>query len=197
MEVDGVSVSQLYDMRSDKEERRAGGFPPEEDDETAAMMGGGGGGGGDDGGPSSRVAAARCCGAARGGSSLGAAAAAAAGGGALSKEAKNSSIKQVEQKLAEVELDRTLCMNRIAQLEEELDALKEAKADALTDARLNNEFLGRGFADLQALLEAGFKQLEKFYLETGGAGHGGGGGGGGMAGRRRRRRRRGGRGARS
>ena len=36
------------------------------------------------------------------------------------------------------------------ELEEELDALKEAKADALTDARLNNEFLGRGFADLQA-----------------------------------------------
>jgi hypothetical protein len=31
----------------------------------------------------------------------------------------------------------------------ELDLLKEAKADALTDARLNNEFLGRGFADLQ------------------------------------------------
>ena len=47
-----------------------------------------------------------------------------------------------------------LCMNRIAQLEEELDALKEQKADALTDARLNNEFLGRGFADLQVRLPA-------------------------------------------
>ena len=45
--------------------------------------------------------------------------------------------------------------------------LREAKADALTDARLNNEFLGRGFADLQALLESGFRQLEKFYVETG------------------------------
>ena len=51
--------------------------------------------------------------------------------------------------MVQVELDRTLCMNRIAQLEEELDSLKEAKADAMTDARLNNEFLGRGFSDLQ------------------------------------------------
>ena len=41
-------------------------------------------------------------------------------------------MKEVERRLAEVELDRTLCMNRIAQLEEELDTLKEAKADALT-----------------------------------------------------------------
>ena len=30
-QVDGVSVSQLYDMRSDKEERRVGGFPPEDE----------------------------------------------------------------------------------------------------------------------------------------------------------------------
>ena len=37
--------------------------------------------------------------------------------------------------------------------------------------------LGRGFADLQILLETGFKQLEKFYLETGGSGGGPGGGG--------------------
>merc|ERR1719482_1419488 len=94
---------------------------------------------------------------------------------------KSAPLKEMERKLAEVELDRTLCMNRIAQLEEELDALKEAKADALTDARLNNEFLGRGFADLQALLESGFRQLEKFYLETGGPGGGGGGGGGGRS----------------
>lgn len=43
----------------------------------------------------------------------------------------------------------------------------------MTDARLNNEFLGRGFADLQVLLETGFKQLEKFYLETGGGATGG------------------------
>ena len=66
-------------------------------------------------------------------------------------------------------------MNRIAQLEEELDSLKEAKADQMTDARLNNEFLGRGFSDLQVLLETGFKQLEKFYLETGGGAGGMGG----------------------
>ena len=76
-------------------------------------------------------------------------------------------VAQVERKLTEVELDRTLCMNRIAQLEEELDSIKETKAEAMTDARLNNEFLGRGFSDLQVLLETGFKQLEKFYLETG------------------------------
>ena len=31
MLVDGVSVSQLYEMRSEKEERRAGGFPPEDE----------------------------------------------------------------------------------------------------------------------------------------------------------------------
>merc|ERR1719311_871231 len=98
------------------------------------------------------------------------------GGGGLGKlgDSKGAGIKEVERKLAEVELDRTLCMNRIAQLEEELDSLKESRADAMTDARLNNEFLGRGFADLQVLLESGFKQLEKFYLETGGPGHGGG-----------------------
>ena len=33
---------------------------------------------------------------------------------------KSAPLKEVERKLAEVELDRTLCMNRIAQLEEEL-----------------------------------------------------------------------------
>jgi hypothetical protein len=37
VQVDGVSVSQLYDMRSDKEERRVGGFPPDEDDESATL----------------------------------------------------------------------------------------------------------------------------------------------------------------
>jgi len=35
--VDGVSVSQLYDMRSDKEERRVGGFAPDDEDESAAL----------------------------------------------------------------------------------------------------------------------------------------------------------------
>ena len=52
------------------------------------------------------------------------------------------------------------------QLEEEIESIKESKMDALNEAKLNNEFLGRGFADLQSLLETGFKQLEKFYLET-------------------------------
>lgn len=32
--------------------------------------------------------------------------------------------------------------------------------------------MNTGFADLQVLLESGFKQLEKFYLETGGGGNG-------------------------
>ena len=32
LRVDGNSVSQLYEMRSDKEERRAGGFPPDDDE---------------------------------------------------------------------------------------------------------------------------------------------------------------------
>ena len=48
MLVDGVSVSQLYEMRSEKEERRAGGFPPEDELLSAALPpdapGGGGGG---------------------------------------------------------------------------------------------------------------------------------------------------------
>lgn len=181
--VDGVSVSQLYDMRSDKEERRVGGFAPEDEDETAALnadveLGGGGGArGGRAGGSSSALVR-----------SAGGAAATMVGAdertggapqlgrrgnvrGTLGKE-KSAPLKELERKLAEVELDRTLCMNRIAQLEEELDTLKEAKADALTDARLNNEFLGRGFADLQALLESGFKQLEKFYEETTASGGG-------------------------
>ena len=60
---------------------------------------------------------------------------------------KSANVKELERKLGEVELDRTLCMNRIAQLEEELDAIKEAKTEALNEAKLNNEFLGRGFAD--------------------------------------------------
>ena len=44
------------------------------------------------------------------------------------------------------------------QLEEEIESIKESKMDALNEAKLNNEFLGRGFADLQSLLETGFKQ---------------------------------------
>ena len=168
VQVDGVSVSQLYDMRSDKEERRVGGFPPEEDDETAALNFDGESSGG---GSTAMVAA--------GNNSLAKTNRGGGGGGRRSQggklgENKSAPLKELERKLAEVELDRTLCMNRIAQLEEELDSLKEAKADALTDARLNNEFLGRGFADLQVLLESGFKQLEKFYLETGTGGGGAG-----------------------
>ena len=166
VQVDGVSVSQLYDMRSDKEERRVGGFAPEDEDESTALNF-------EEGGGSTAVvpsggsrAVSRAGRGRRGGEEV---------GGRLG-ENKSAGVKEVERKLAEVELDRTLCMNRIAQLEEELDSLKEAKADAMTDARLNNEFLGRGFSDLQVLLESGFKQLEKFYLETGGAGPAGPGG---------------------
>ena len=63
---------------------------------------------------------------------------------------------------------------------EELDNLKKAKADQLTDAKLNNEFVSRGFTELQAMLESGFHQLEKFYAESGGGAAapllGGGGG---------------------
>ena len=76
--------------------------------------------------------------------------------------------------MAEADLDRTLCKNRIAQLEEELEELREEKSEALTEAKLNNEFLSRGFADLSVLLESGFKQLERFYYETGGRGGGDG-----------------------
>jgi len=162
VQVDGVSVSQLYDMRSDKEERRVGGFPPEDEDENSALNFA------DDAAAGSSTAMV-----ASGTLAL----AKTAKGGSVTVgqlgENKSAPVKEVERRLAEVELDRTLCMNRIAQLEEELDAIKESKADALTDARLNNEFLGRGFADLQVLLETGFKQLEKFYLETGGGAAGG------------------------
>ena len=66
----------------------------------------------------------------------------------------------------------------MAQLQDELDRLKTAKADALTEAKLNNEFVGKGFSDLQLLLESGFHQLERFYAEAGGGGGGGPGGAG-------------------
>ena len=145
MKVDGVSVSQLYEMRSDKEERAAGGFPPDEEAELAALSP-------MEDGDHKRSS---CSGVQLGGSGGG-----AAGGPKLTA-------KELERKIAEVELDRTLCMNRIAQLEEEVESIKESKMDALNEAKLNNEFLGRGFSDLQSLLETGFKQLERFYLETG------------------------------
>ena len=157
MLVDGVSVSQLYEMRSEKEERRAGGFPPE--DEMLSLAGALPTAAGE----STAVIARRDTAA-----------------GALSVAVVDP--KEAERRLAEAELDSTLSKNRIAQLEDELDRLKTAKADALTDARLNNEFVGKGFADLQLLLESGFHQLERFYAEAGGAASGTGGGGGGGGG---------------
>ena len=155
MLVDGVSVSQLYEMRSEKEERRAGGFPPE--DEMLSIAGAL---------PSATPGEGTAVIARRGGAP-----------GSLT-EAAAADPKEVERRLAEAGLDSTLSKNRIAQLEDELDRLKTAKADALTEAKLNNEFVGKGFADLQLLLESGFHQLERFYAEAGGGGGGGGGPGG-------------------
>ena len=159
MLVDGVSVSQLYEMRSEKEERRAGGFPPE--DEMLSIAGAL---------PSATPGEGTAVIARRGGAP-----------GSLT-EAAAADPKEVERRLAEAELDSTLSKNRIAQLEDELDRLKTAKADALTEAKLNNEFVGKGFADLQLLLESGFHQLERFYAEAGGGGGGGGPGGAGPGG---------------
>ena len=163
MLVDGHTVTQLYDMRSEKEERLAGGFPPEEEGMSlaSALQGG-------DGRPDPTPARATVGGG--GGGGLG-----GLGGG------RGAGARELEQKLAEADLDRTLCKNRIAQLEEELEALREEKSEALTEAKLNNEFLSRGFADLSVLLESGFKQLERFYYETGGRGGGGDGEGEGAA----------------
>ena len=45
--------------------------------------------------------------------------------------------------------------------------MTESKTEALTDAKLNNAFISRGFGDLSILLESGFKQLERFYSEKG------------------------------
>ena len=156
MLVDGHTVTQLYNMRSEKEERLAGGFPPEEEGMSlaSALQGG-------DGRPDPTPARATVGGG--GGGGLG-----GLGGG------RGAGARELEQKLAEADLDRTLCKNRIAQLEEELEALREEKSEALTEAKLNNEFLSRGFADLSVLLESGFKQLERFYYETGGRGGGDG-----------------------
>jgi hypothetical protein len=123
MLVDGVSVSQLYEMRSEKEERRAGGFPPE--DEMLSLAGALPTA---TPGESTAVIARR-------------------GSAAGSLTTATADPKEAERRLAEAELDGTLSKNRIAQLEDELDRLKTAKADALTDAKLNNEFVGKGFAD--------------------------------------------------
>jgi hypothetical protein len=166
MRIDGVSVSQLYDMRSDKEERFAEGFSPEDEEQQALTFGN------ERGGDDSKSSTLEKSSALEKSSTLGGGRQRGLGGNVGKGDAD-----ELKKKLASVELDRTLCMNRIAQLEEELDTIKESKADALTDAKLNSEFLGQGFADLQVLLETGFKQLERFYLETGtGSGSGGTGG---------------------
>lgn len=164
MHVDGISVSQLYEMRSDKEERRVGGFPPGDEESIALNFRG------DDEGNIATSAAIFRSSTTREGDGSSGPSRVVAGVGKLQGVSKAGDAGEAARKLAEVELDRTLCMNRIAQLEEELDTIKEAKNDSLNDVKLNNEFLGRGFADLQALLETGFKQLEIFYLETGAVG---------------------------
>ena len=103
MLVDGHTVTQLYNMRSEKEERLAGGFPPEEEGMSlaSALQGG-------DGRPDPTPARATVGGG--GGGGLG-----GLGGG------RGAGARELEQKLAEADLDRTLCKNRIAQLEEELE----------------------------------------------------------------------------
>ena len=168
MYVDGVSVSQLYRMRSEKEERRAGGFPPE--DEQASFTANAGGPGA---GAACAMSPHTCT-------------RRSVGGAALTTSSGNP--RDVDRRLAEAELDRTLCMNRIKQLEEELESVHEAKTEAVAESKLNSAFISRGFGDLSVLLESGFKQLERFYSEKGAqigdesvplAGPGGAGGGGG------------------
>ena len=115
-QVDGASVSQLYDMRSDKEERRVGGFAPEDDEATALNftsdmeLGG-----------TASVAAIVASNDFSLGRSRPSSGRLSRGGNVNTlNDRKSAPLKEVERKLAEVELDRTLCMNRIAQLEEEL-----------------------------------------------------------------------------
>ena len=109
-----VALVQLYDMRSDKEERRVGGFPPEDEDENSALNFA------DDAAAGSSTAMV-----ASGTLAL----AKTAKGGSVTVgqlgENKSAPVKEVERRLAEVELDRTLCMNRIAQLEEEVRATQQ------------------------------------------------------------------------
>ena len=95
MLVDGHTVTQLYNMRSEKEERLAGGFPPEEEGMSlaSALQGG-------DGRPDPTPARATVGGG--GGGGLG-----GLGGG-------RAGARELEQKLAEADLDRTLCKNHVS-----------------------------------------------------------------------------------
>ena len=96
-------------MRSDKEERRAGGFPPE--DEALTSLTGTGGGAMSTSTAISPTLRHR-----------GNAQAADGAASRLLGGAGNAQARELERRLAEAELDRTLCMNRIKQLEEEMEA---------------------------------------------------------------------------
>ena len=94
--MDGVSVSQLYDMRSDKEERRQGGFPPEGEDESAALNF-------DEGGNTGNSSTSMV---ATGSTALSKAALGGRGERGRLSEAKSAGLKDVERKLAEVRISR-------------------------------------------------------------------------------------------
>ena len=115
-QVDGASVSQLYDMRSDKEERRVGGFAPEDDEATALKFTSDM----EHGGTASVAAIVASNDFSLAGSRPSSGKLSSGGHVNTLNDRKSAPLKEVERKLAEVELDRTLCMNRIAQLEEEL-----------------------------------------------------------------------------
>ena len=152
MLVDGHTITQLYNMRSEKEERLAGGFRPRRRACLASALQGG------DGRPTRRRRPRRS-----------AAAAAAASAASAAAAARG---RELEQKLAEADLDRTLCKNGS-------HSSRRARGVARGEERGAHRGEAQQRVPVQRLrrplgaVESGFKQLERYY-ET--AGRGGGDG---------------------